>query len=178
MKNKRFFVASGYGHRIGRGWSTTSVYEYVRSPDTKTLHDALEDMRQNFHVKDDTGNDVGYELEGWEDVSCPNCTAKSCVQKTKAELKNQTAIFEDDLLAIWPRCKNVSMRFVVNIKGSVNTKLDKIVAVFNDPEVYYKLSEIKTLYEAFDAAYKLESGLDGDTASLMRLAILREEAKL
>lgn len=174
MRKKRIFVAVGYGNRLGKWWTSTKIYEYVEFPSVKNIMDAFADMKKNFHVFDKQGNEKEYELDAWEDISCPGCTAKSCLRRSETELKKQSPIFTDNVLTIWPRCKNVNVRISIHIKG---IEMDKINKILGDPEAYYKLHEIKTLHTAFDIAYQIARGVNTEAASLMRLVALREEVK-
>ena len=174
---RRVFVAAGYGHRVGKGWTTTQIYEYAGFSGIDSVADALENMRQYFRVTDQSGNDMEFELEGWEDKSCPGCTVNTCVQRKKSDLRQQPPIFEDNLLTIYPRCRNTRAYFIVDMRRTreAYTQINKI---FNNPEAYYRMGDIKTLYETLDIAYKIETNLGGEPSSIMRLAALREEARI
>lgn len=176
MNKKRFFAAAGYGTRIAEWWTSTQLYEYVDSiHNVNSVMKVFADMKKNFHVFNEKGEEKEYELDVWEDISCPGCTANSCLERSRAEIANQSPVFEDNLLIIWPRCKNTNARFTVYAKG---VEVERINDILNDPEAYYKLLEIKALYTALDLAYRIAVSINSEPASLMRLAALREEARL
>ena len=176
MNKKRFFAAVGHGNRLGKWWTSTQLYEYVDGiHGVNSVAEVLSDMKKNFHVFTEKGEEKEYELEVWEDINCPGCTANSCLKRSRAVLKKQSPVFEDNLLVIWPRCKNTNTRFSVRAKG---VEVARINDILNDPEAYYKLSEIKTLHTALDLAYQIALSINSEPASLMRLVALREEARL
>lgn len=73
--HKRLFVAANHG-----------MYEYGNTLGIHTLQDALEYMKKNYHVRNPQGEELPFTLEGWEDISCYGCDAKSCLWEIKRDI--------------------------------------------------------------------------------------------